>query len=358
MAICHTCVPDDDEDGDDYQGPSPDEVALAKAAKLLGIQFMSKRTTETHGTICRIRCPPSRLTLPPQVYENSTKDDKDDNSKEDNTKDDNSKDDNSKDDKNKNKKDDNKFNDKEKNKNKNDEKGGKKKGDDDIRKGVMTSGRGNINDERGGGKKGVEGGKGEGGKGKKKKEVDPEVLMEYGWSSDDCRIDSYWRVLNVLEFTSERKCMSIVVQKLYKNPVEEENNDSMSHQSSDQNTNSPGGQNSQCNSHISQTSNNSHSRGRLGAKTSKVSTSSRATSSSLGKGGDLMTNNPTNVQQNNLESYFEGDGKGDSEIILMCKGADTVLEKLLTRKLDGKSITQLSAFAHEGLRVTYYILLK
>ncbi|OHW98489.1 phospholipid-translocating p-type ATPase [Colletotrichum incanum] len=37
MALCHTCLPETDEDGNiQYQGSSPDEVALAKAAKELG----------------------------------------------------------------------------------------------------------------------------------------------------------------------------------------------------------------------------------------------------------------------------------------------------------------------------------
>ncbi|KZL78152.1 phospholipid-translocating P-type ATPase [Colletotrichum tofieldiae] len=43
MALCHTCLPETDEDGNiQYQGSSPDEVALAKAAKELGFIVINR----------------------------------------------------------------------------------------------------------------------------------------------------------------------------------------------------------------------------------------------------------------------------------------------------------------------------
>ena len=48
MGLAHECVPDVDKKGNlIYQGPSPDEIALVDAAKLMGFEFVrnTKQTT-------------------------------------------------------------------------------------------------------------------------------------------------------------------------------------------------------------------------------------------------------------------------------------------------------------------------
>ncbi|KAM5349842.1 hypothetical protein ACJ41O_006347 [Fusarium nematophilum] len=65
MALCHTCLPETTEDGEiRYQGSSPDEVALVRAAKEMG--FAVTRRSSTSVTV---RLPGPAGTSETQVYQ-------------------------------------------------------------------------------------------------------------------------------------------------------------------------------------------------------------------------------------------------------------------------------------------------